>query len=83
MRFSYYLARRLLYTILVLFGLSILIFIIARTLPGDPARRIWSVAARPGGRPRLLTEFSALNPGAAQQFAVLLLRHALAPLLDD
>ena len=38
MRFSYFLLRRLLYTILVLFGLSILIFIIARTLPGDPAR---------------------------------------------
>lgn len=38
MRFSYFLLRRLLHTILVLFGLSILIFIIARTLPGDPAR---------------------------------------------
>jgi hypothetical protein len=30
----------------------------------------------------LLTEFSALHPGATQQFAVLLLRHTLAPLLD-
>jgi len=38
MKFSYFLARRLLYTILVLLGLSVLIFIIARTLPGDPAR---------------------------------------------
>jgi len=30
----------------------------------------------------LLTEFSALNPGATQQLAMLLLGHALAPLLD-
>jgi len=38
MKFSYFLIRRLLHSILVLFGLSILIFIIARMLPGDPAR---------------------------------------------
>jgi hypothetical protein len=31
----------------------------------------------------LLTEFSALNPGPTQQLAMLLLGHALAPLLDD
>jgi hypothetical protein len=31
----------------------------------------------------LLTEFSALNPGATQKLAVLLLGHALAPLLDN
>jgi hypothetical protein len=29
-----------------------------------------------------LTEFSALHPSATQQLAVLLLRHALAALLD-
>jgi len=38
MKFSQFLFRRLLYSILVLVGLSILIFIIARVLPGDPAR---------------------------------------------
>jgi len=38
MKFSYFLIRRFLYSILVLLGLSILIFIIARMLPGDPAR---------------------------------------------
>jgi hypothetical protein len=30
----------------------------------------------------LLAEFSALHPSATQQFAVLFLRHTLAPLLD-
>ena len=38
MKFFQFLIRRLLYSILVLVGLSILIFIIARILPGDPAR---------------------------------------------
>jgi len=38
MKFSYFLIRRFLYSILVLLGLSILIFVIARILPGDPAR---------------------------------------------
>jgi len=38
MKFSYFLIRRFLHSILVLVGISILIFIIARMLPGDPAR---------------------------------------------
>jgi peptide/nickel transport system permease protein len=38
MRFVQFLLRRIAYALLVLFGLSMLIFIIARTLPGDPAR---------------------------------------------
>jgi peptide/nickel transport system permease protein len=38
MRLLSFLARRLFQAIFVLFGLSILIFIIARVLPGDPAR---------------------------------------------
>jgi ABC-type dipeptide/oligopeptide/nickel transport system permease component len=38
MKFSYFLIRRFLHSILVLVGLSILIFVIARILPGDPAR---------------------------------------------
>jgi peptide/nickel transport system permease protein len=36
--FLYFLARRLLWSVLVLVGLSIIIFIIARVVPGDPAR---------------------------------------------
>ena len=35
---STFVLKRLSYTVFVLFGLSILIFIIARVLPGDPAR---------------------------------------------
>ncbi|MFQ5794749.1 MAG: ABC transporter permease [Candidatus Bipolaricaulia bacterium] len=38
MKFSYFLIRRALVSVLVLIGISILIFIIARLLPGDPAR---------------------------------------------
>lgn len=38
MKFAYFLIRRFFYSLLVLIGLSILIFIIARLLPGDPAR---------------------------------------------
>ena len=35
------------------------------------------------GALKLLAEFSALHPGATKQLAMLLLRHALTPLLDD
>ena len=38
MRLLAFLARRIFQAIFVLFGLSILIFVIARVLPGDPAR---------------------------------------------
>lgn len=38
MRYRDYLIRRLLYTIPALIGLSMLIFFIARVMPGDPAR---------------------------------------------
>lgn len=38
MRYRDYLIRRLLYTIPALVGLSMLIFVIARVMPGDPAR---------------------------------------------
>ena len=38
MEFLYFLIRRLLWSLLVLFGLSIVIFVIARVMPGDPAR---------------------------------------------
>ncbi|MFQ6090534.1 MAG: ABC transporter permease, partial [Candidatus Bipolaricaulia bacterium] len=38
MRVASLLVRRLIYSIFVLVGLSILIFLIARVMPGDPAR---------------------------------------------
>jgi peptide/nickel transport system permease protein len=38
LRYRDYLLRRLLYTIPALIGLSMLIFVIARVMPGDPAR---------------------------------------------
>jgi len=38
MRFVLFFARRLLHSIFVLLGLSILVFFIARVVPGDPAR---------------------------------------------
>ena len=38
MRFLKFFARRLLHSIFVLLGLSVLVFLIARVMPGDPAR---------------------------------------------
>ena len=38
MEFIYFLIRRVLWSLLVLIGLSITIFVIARVMPGDPAR---------------------------------------------
>ena len=38
MKFGSFLLKRLLLSIFVIFGLSIVIFVIARVVPGDPAR---------------------------------------------
>jgi peptide/nickel transport system permease protein len=38
MKFSFYLATRTGYIVFSLFGLSVLVFVLARVLPGDPAR---------------------------------------------
>ncbi|MCD2172044.1 ABC transporter permease [Rhizobium sp. C4] len=38
LEFTLFLIRRILWSLLVLFGLSIVIFVIARAMPGDPAR---------------------------------------------
>jgi len=38
LEFLLFLIRRILWSLLVLFGLSIVIFTIARAIPGDPAR---------------------------------------------
>ena len=38
MGFSDYLVRRLIYTIFIIIGITILIFVLTRVLPGDPVR---------------------------------------------
>lgn len=38
MEFAYFVLRRLMWSVLVLVGLSIVIFLVARVVPGDPAR---------------------------------------------
>jgi len=38
LEYLYFLIRRVFWSLLVLFGLSIVIFVIARVMPGDPAR---------------------------------------------
>ena len=38
MKFSSYIARRIVYIVFSLFGLSVLVFVLARVLPGDVAR---------------------------------------------
>lgn len=38
MKYIEYLLKRLIYSLVVLFGLSVIIFIISRVIPGDPAR---------------------------------------------
>jgi hypothetical protein len=48
----------------------------------DGARRTGDRLVNPIWARGLLTEFSALHPGTTKQLAVLLLRHALATLLD-
>lgn len=53
MKFLKYLLRRLLHSILVLFGLSILVFVIARVIPGDPAR----MALGPRAPERIVQQF--------------------------
>ena len=47
-----FLVRRIIYSVFVLLGLSIVIFIIARIMPGDPARMaVGARAAAMGGGP--------------------------------
>lgn len=38
MEYTFFILRRLLWSLVVLFGLSIIVFVIARVIPGDPAR---------------------------------------------
>lgn len=47
MEFLLFLIRRILWSLLVLFGLSVVIFTIARGMPGDPARMALGPAASP------------------------------------
>ncbi|MDQ2742289.1 MAG: ABC transporter permease [Chloroflexota bacterium] len=43
-----YLTRRLLWAVLVLFGISLITFALTYFMPGDPARRIAGIGASPG-----------------------------------
>lgn len=58
MRLSTFILKRASYVVLTLFGLSILVFIIARVLPGDPAR-----AAAGGNAPQWAVEALAKQLG--------------------
>ncbi len=56
MEFLYFIVRRLLWSLLVLFGLSMVIFTIARVVPGDPARIALGPLATPGQIEQLRSE---------------------------
>ena len=55
MEFLYFIVRRLLWSLLVLFGLSVVIFTIARVVPGDPAR----IALGPLATPEQVTQLQS------------------------
>jgi len=57
-----YLAKRAISLLLVLFGLAVLIFIIARIVPGDPARIALGPLATPGQVAQMRVEMGLDNP---------------------
>jgi len=57
-----YLTKRAISLLLVLFGLAVLIFIIARIVPGDPARIALGPLATPGQVAQMRTEMGLDNP---------------------
>ena len=71
MEFAAFLARRLGWSLLVLFGLSLVIFTIARVVPGDPAR----MALGPRASPEQVAELQAelgLDRPLIEQYAMFL-----------
>lgn len=62
MEFLYFIVRRLLWSLLVLFGLSMVIFTIARVVPGDPARIALGPMATPGQITQLRAEMGLDQP---------------------
>ena len=75
MEFFYFLIRRVFWSLLVLFGLSIVIFVIARVMPGDPARMAMGPRASQEQVADLKAKMGLDKPILAQygQFAVGLL----------
>ncbi|MFC2078113.1 ABC transporter permease [Candidatus Bipolaricaulota bacterium] len=69
MRFASFLLRRLLYSALVLLSLSVLIFVIARVLPGDPARLALGAFATREQVEQLRQEMGLDQPLPLQYFA--------------
>lgn len=68
MEFAAFLVRRLLWSLLVLFGLSVVIFLIARVVPGDPARMALGPTAS-ADQVADLQEKLGLNDPLWQQYA--------------
>jgi len=71
MEFAAFLTRRVLWSLLVLIGLSVVIFLIARVVPGDPAR----MALGPTATPEMvdaLREKLGLNLPLIQQYGLFL-----------
>jgi peptide/nickel transport system permease protein len=75
LEFLYFLIRRVFWSLLVLFGLSIVIFVIARVMPGDPARMAMGPRASQEQVADLKAKMGLDKPFLAQygQFAVGLL----------
>lgn len=68
MRMIIFLARRIFQSIFVLLGLSILIFLIARVLPGDPARTALGARAPQWVVDRLREDMHLTEPIAVQYY---------------
>jgi peptide/nickel transport system permease protein len=68
MSFSKFLIRRTIYSIFVLLGLSIVIFIIARIMPGDPARMAVGARAPQWVVDRIHTQMHLDKPLPVQYF---------------
>jgi peptide/nickel transport system permease protein len=57
-----YLGRRLLQTIPVLFGISVIVFLLVRLIPGDPARAMLGTRATPQLIARMHSQFGLNKP---------------------
>jgi peptide/nickel transport system permease protein len=71
MEFAAFLLRRVLWSLLVLVGLSVVIFLIARVVPGDPAR----MALGPTATPEMVADLQeklGLNLPLVQQYGLFL-----------
>src|SRR5439155_20244336 len=69
MNFRTYLLRRTLHIIPVLFGLSILIFVVSRVIPGDPVRLALGLEATREQVEQLRAQMVLDRPLAAQYLA--------------